>query len=95
MLKCIRVTVSCVALCGVLSACQDMDFVMIQYQYEQKRDDCRELAEMKYELYSSGNAGNMTSKDAHSALTTLFNDCMASQGWNVSPPPKDGKSQPS
>lgn len=88
-MQCVKMVAAVMSVIG-LCACDPLNFTMVQYKYEQKRDDCRELAEMKYDLYKSGGGAQLNARDVNSGLTTLYNDCMFSQGWTIGNPPKDG-----
>jgi hypothetical protein len=82
---------SCYGAMLVLAGCDAINFTSIQYKYEQQRDECRELSEMKYELYRSGGGGAANARDVSSSLTALYNDCMYNQGWNIAPPAKESE----
>ena len=69
-----------------------MDQTSTQHEYIEQRDRCREYAELKQDMQIRATAkGPTTNKDRKTALVSLFNDCMANNGYNIanpaSPPP--------
>jgi len=70
----------------ILTACTDT--TEIQRDYVDFRDKCREISELKLEFYIKSQKG-LSTKDKNAQLTTIFSDCMFSQGWIVATPPRE------
>jgi hypothetical protein len=68
-----------------------LDHTSTQHEYIEARDKCRAYAELKQDMQIRGTAtGPVTNKDRKTALVSLFNDCMANNGYNIAnpaPPP--------
>ncbi len=69
-----------------LTACTDT--TEIQRGYVDLRDKCREMSELKLDFYIKSQK-DLNAKDKNAELTTLFSDCMFSQGWIVATPPRE------
>lgn len=69
----------------LLSACSDG--TEIQRVYDDARDDCRGTAERNAR---KGPQGAQSEKDYNAQLTSLFSDCMFTNGWTVATAPHPG-----
>ncbi len=68
-----------------------MDQTSTQHDYIEQRDKCRAYAELKQDMQIRGTVkGPATTRDKKTALISLFNECMANNGYNITnpaPPP--------
>jgi hypothetical protein len=68
-----------------------MDQTSTQHEYIEQRDRCRSYAELKQDMQIRGTVkGPVTNRDRKTALVSLFNECMAENGYNIAnpgPPP--------
>jgi hypothetical protein len=76
-----------------------MDQTSTQHEYIEQRDRCREYAELKQDMQIRGTIkGPVTNRDRKTALVSLFNECMANNGYNITnptpPPPMATGAQP-
>ncbi len=62
----------------------------VQGGYVNQRDDCRELAVLKQDIYTEDQAG-LGQKDRNAQLLTLFGHCMYERGWTVAAPVQQAK----
>ncbi|MFW0776434.1 MAG: hypothetical protein ACN2B6_01775 [Rickettsiales bacterium] len=67
------------------------DQTAIQNDYIEQRDRCREYAELKLDMALRDTRGPVDGKKQKTKLVSLFNSCMADNGWNIAPelPPYD------
>lgn len=66
------------------------DQTNIQESYVKSRDECREFAELKADIYNDP-ANPDAAKQRKTRLVGLFSDCMGSKGWTVPGPAADAK----
>ena len=71
--------------------CQDQ--TSVQNDYIEQRDHCREYAQLKLDMAMRTSGQHSNDQNRKAMLVTLFGDCMASNGWNVSDK-KDAPSKP-
>lgn len=65
-----------------------MDQTSTQHNYIEQRDRCRSYAELKQDMQLRGTVkGPVTNRDRKTALVSLFNECMANNGYNIANPP--------
>ncbi len=72
------------------------DQTNIQENYVKSRDECREFAELKADIYNDP-ASPEAAKQRKTRLVGLFSDCMGAKGWTVPGPtadPKDKDAKP-
>jgi hypothetical protein len=63
----------------------------VQSGYVGQRDNCRELAVLKQQLYTQ-ELENLNQQDRNAQLLTLFGHCMYERGWTVAAPVKKARS---
>jgi len=61
------------------------DQTAIQNDYIEQRDRCREFAELKLDMALRDVRGPVDTKNQKTQLVSLFNHCMADNGWNIAP----------
>ncbi len=62
----------------------------VQTGYVNQRNDCRELAVLKQQLYTQ-ELENLNQQDRNAQLLTLFGHCMYERGWTVAAPVKKAR----
>ncbi len=90
VLTVLLLTAACTDLAGPFCVAFCTNTTRIQRQYEDHRDECRELAELKMTNMQEDVAGSSVDKTNKTRLVGMFSDCMNNKAWAV-PSPDDKK----
>lgn len=78
------------AVTGALSVAACTSQTDVQTDYVGQRNNCRELAVLKQQLYTQ-ELENLSQQDRNAQLLTLFGHCMYERGWTVAAPVKKAR----